>query len=292
MKKALSHFVLLILFLSGGQLMGQEKRVITIQQAGSFGKDEANFPGANILLKKDNIRVKLFHQGALIESDKSFFYSKKNAFKAQGEVIFTQGDSIRMTSAFMEYDGETGKAKAWGNVFLEQPDMTLETDTLFLDRFDDLAYYETPGTIVDSASVLKSNRGRYYMKEKKYRFLSNVRIKNPEYQVTSSQLDYYTESNKAFLYGPTKIIGKIMISTVKKGSMTPKTKGDILTAMRRFYTTIKSLTVTVSTLKTVETTQQLPIKLKLPTPSINPSFEGIMLKYLKRKTRLLLREEQ
>ena len=83
-----------------------------------------------------------------------------------------------------------------------------------------------------------------------------------------------------------------MISTVKKGSMTPKTKGDILTAMRRFYTTIKSLTVTVSTLKTVETTQQLPIKLKLPTPSINPSFEGIMLKYLKRKTRLLLREEQ
>lgn len=188
--------------------MGQEKRVITIQQAGSFGKDEANFPGANILLKKDNIRVKLFHQGALIESDKSFFYSKKNAFKAQGEVIFTQGDSIRMTSAFMEYDGETGKAKAWGNVFLEQPDMTLETDTLFLDRFDDLAYYETPGTIIDSASVLKSNRGRYYMKEKKYRFLSNVRIKNPEYQVTSSQLDYYTESNKAFLYGPTKIIGE------------------------------------------------------------------------------------
>ena len=208
MKRAPSLFVLLLLLLSGSHLMGQEKRVITIQQAGSFGKDEANFPGANILLKKDNIRVKLFHQGALIESDKSFFYSKKNAFKAEGEVIFTQGDSIRMTSAYMEYDGETGKAKAWGDVFLEQPDMTLETDTLFLDRFDDLAYYETPGTIVDSASVLKSNRGRYYMKEKKYRFLSNVRINNPEYQVTSSQLDYYTESNKAFLYGPTKIIGE------------------------------------------------------------------------------------
>ena len=43
------------------------------------------------------------------------------------------------------------KAKAWGNVFLEQPDMTPETDTLFLDRFEDLAYYETPGTIIDSA---------------------------------------------------------------------------------------------------------------------------------------------
>jgi len=159
-------------------------------------------------LKKENVRVKLFHEGALIESNKSFFYSKKNAFKAEGEVVFTQGDSLRMTSDYMEYDGETGKAKAWGDVFLKQPDMTLETDTLFLDRFDDLAYYETPGTIVDSASILKSNRGKYYMKEKKYRFISNVRINNPEYKVTSSQLDYYTESNKAYLYGPTKIIGE------------------------------------------------------------------------------------
>ena len=207
-KKLFSLLVFSSFFLWGGLVYGQEKKIIQIQQAGSFGKDEANFPGANILLKKGNIRVKLFHEGALIESNKSFFYSKKNAFKAEGEVVFTQGDSLRMTSDYLEYDGETGKAKAWGDVFLKQPDMTLETDTLFLDRLDDLAYYETPGTIIDSASILKSNRGKYYMKEKKYRFLSNVRINNPEYKVTSSQLDYYTESNKAYLYGPTKIIGQ------------------------------------------------------------------------------------
>ena len=46
------------------------------------------------------------------------------------------------------------------------------------------------------------------MKEKNTVFSLNVRINNPEYKVTSSQLDYYTESNKAFLYGPTKIIGE------------------------------------------------------------------------------------
>ncbi|MGB1449144.1 MAG: OstA-like protein [Flavobacteriaceae bacterium] len=206
-----NHFSLLFIaatLLIGITLHAQDKRVIQIQQAGSFGKDEANYPGANILLKKGETRVKLFHKGALIVSNKSFFYAAKNAFKAEGEVVFTQGDSLRMTSDYMEYNGETGKAKAWGDVFLKQPDMTLETDTLFLDRLEDLAYYETPGTIIDSASVLKSNRGKYYMKEKKYRFLSNVRITNPDYKVTSSQLDYYTETNKSFLYGPTKIIGK------------------------------------------------------------------------------------
>ena len=101
-------------------------------------------------------------------------------------MVFTQGDTLRMTSDYLEYDGANGQAKAWGNVFLKQPDMTLETDTLYLDRNANIAYYETPGTIVDSSSVLKSNRGKYFMNEKKYRFISNVRIDNPEYKVTSA----------------------------------------------------------------------------------------------------------
>jgi lipopolysaccharide export system protein LptA len=206
-QRNISLLVVSCCLLGSGFLFGQEKRIVQIQQAGSFEKDEANFKGANILTKKGDLRVKLFHDGALIESDKSFFYPKDNAFKAEGEVVFTQGDTIRMTSDYMQYDGTSGKAKAWGNVFLEQPDMTLETDTLFLNRFEDLAYYETPGTIIDSATTLKSNRGKYFMKEKKYRFISNVRIDNPEYKVTSTQLDYFTDANEAYLYGPTTIIG-------------------------------------------------------------------------------------
>ncbi|MDB4674920.1 OstA-like protein [Candidatus Arcticimaribacter forsetii] len=190
-----------------GLLSAQESRIVEIRQAGSFEKDEAQYPGANILLKKGDTRVHLFHKGALIKSNTSFFYSKRNFFEASGAVVFTQGDTLRMTSDYLEYDGKKGFAKAWGNVFLKQPDMTLETDTLYLDRVENIAYYETPGTIVDSSSVLKSNRGKYFMNEKKYRFISNVRIDNPEYKVTSAQLDYFTESNKAFLYGPTKIIG-------------------------------------------------------------------------------------
>ena len=185
----------------------QEPKIVEIRQAGSFAKDEAQYPGANILLKKGSTRVHLFHKGALVVSDKSFFYSKKNFFEAAGEVVFTQGDTLRMTSDYLEYDGANGKAKAWGNVFLKQPDMSLETDTLYLDRNENIAYYDSPGTVVDSSSVLKSNRGKYFMNEKKYRFISNVRITNPEYNVTSAQLDYFTETNKAYLYGPTKIIG-------------------------------------------------------------------------------------
>ncbi len=199
--------LLLLINLCVINLAAQESRFIEIRQAGSFEKDEVLYPGANILLRKGELRVHLFHKGALVKSNKSFFYSKKNFFEASGDVIFIQGDTLIMTSDYLEYNGANGQAMAWGNVLLKQPDMTLETDTLYLDRNENIAFYETPGTIIDSSSILKSNRGKYFMNEKKYRFISNVQINNPEYNVTSAQLDYFTETNKAFLYGPTKIIG-------------------------------------------------------------------------------------
>ncbi len=144
-----------LLFVSFGvrSVSAQEPRIVEIRQAGSFAKDEAQYPGANILLKKGSTRVHLFHKGALVVSDKSFFYSKKNFFEAAGAVVFTQGDTLRMTSDYLEYDGANGQAKAWGNVFLKQPDMSLETDTLYLDRNENIAYYDTPGTVIDSSSV-------------------------------------------------------------------------------------------------------------------------------------------
>ncbi len=113
-----------------------------------------------------------------------------------------------MTCQEMQYDGQTKQAKAWGNVVLSRPDMELTTDTLYLDRTQNKAYYNTPGTIIDEESTLTSRRGIYFMDEKKYRFIRDVKIKNPEYKVDATQLDYYTESDFAYFYGPSTIVGK------------------------------------------------------------------------------------
>ena len=194
----------------GGHTQAQqtpEKRTVEIRQAGSAVRDEAKFPGATLLTKKNNTRVVLFHQGARIESDRAFFYNADNFFKADGEVVFTQGDSLRMDCAYMEYNGQNQKAKAWGDVVLKRPDMTLRTDTLHMDRIAQEAYYNTPGRIEDQESILTSNRGRYFMEEKKYRFQSRVHIDNPEYILDSDQLDYYTEKDLAYLYGKSHIVG-------------------------------------------------------------------------------------
>lgn len=200
-----------------GSLFSQESKTIEIRQAGGSTQDQERFPGANILFKSDDKRVLLFHEGALIESDQAFFYSKQNYFRALGKVIFTQGDSLRMTCKTIEYDGETKTAFAKGNVYLERPDMTLRTEELNLDRINEKAFYNTPGVIVDSTSTLTSNKGQYFMDQKKYRFISDVTINNPEYIVNSEQLDYFTESNQAYLYGNSKIEGEAYTIFCERG---------------------------------------------------------------------------
>ena len=170
-------------------LVAQEPKIIEIRQAGGSTQDEERFPGANILFKSPEKRVLLFHEGALIESDQAYFYAKDNYFRALGTVVFTQGDSLKMTCNTIEYDGKTKTAIAIGNVNLQRPDMNLKTERLDLDRINSKAFYNTKGVIIDSASTLTSNRGTYFMEQKKYSFTSDVTIVNPDYVVNSEQLD-------------------------------------------------------------------------------------------------------
>ena len=212
------YVILLVIFsLSLTAQNSKIPKIIEIRQAGGSTQDQEKFPGANILFKTPNKRVKLFHEGALIESDKAYFYSKDNYFRAMGDVIFTQGDSLQMTCNTIEYDGKTKKAIAIGNVDLKKSDMTLKTEKLNLDRVNNKAFYNTKGVVVDSASTLTSQRGTYFMAENKYRFTSDVTILNPKYIVNSEQLDYFIELNQAYLYGNSKIKGETYTILCERG---------------------------------------------------------------------------
>ena len=210
MRQKTKFIILVLIFLVAfvNVIAQQEAKIIEIIQAGGSTQDQFKFPGANILIKKEGIRVHLFHEGALIKSNLSYFYPKENFFKANGNVIFTQGDSLKMTCDQIEYDGSSKLAKAWGKVVLELPDMDLKTDTLYLDRANSKAFYNSFGTIVDEKRKLTSIRGIYFMNEKKYRFITKVKIDDPEYELNSQQLDYFTEIDKAYFYGKTTIVGE------------------------------------------------------------------------------------
>ena len=211
------RIVLIFILTAIISLKAQEKKIIEIRQAGGSKQDQEAFPGANILFKNLDKRVILFHDGALIESDLAYFYAKENFFKATGDVVFTQGDSLRMTCNKIEYNGDTKITLAQGDVFLKRPDMSLKTEKLNIDRVKNEAFYNSKGVVIDSSSTLTSNQGVYFINKKKYRFKSNVIIDNPEYEVNSDQLDYYTELNQAYLFGDSSIIGDTYTIKCERG---------------------------------------------------------------------------
>ena len=204
----MNHFRYFLIFLLAVNILnGQEQKTIEIIQAGKSIRNSIEYPGANILKKDNDLRVILFHDGAKIESDLSYYYFNENSFNASGKVNFNQGDSLVLTSDYLEYDGTSKQAFAYGNVKLTRPDMKLETDTLYLDRLKNIAFYNSRGKIIDNDNILESISGTYYMGPKKYIFKSKVVIDNPEYNVNSEELEYFTESNYTYFNDKTLITG-------------------------------------------------------------------------------------
>ena len=163
-------------------------------------------PNAIIYTKDSEGQVYIVHEGVEMWCDQAYVYLKDNFVKAYGSVRLTQGDSVNMSSKYAEYNGNTQFAFASGDVFMKNPQSTLRTDTLYFDRIKQQAFYRSGGTVVDTASTLTSRIGRYYVDGKKYQFLSKVVIKNPKYTVNSEQLDFYSESGGAYLYGKSTIV--------------------------------------------------------------------------------------
>ena len=188
------------------QQASQAGTKITIVYGGSFTKDESLRPGASIF-SKDQRQVQFEHQGADLWCDYAFLYQKENRLEAIGNVRLKQGDSVLMTSGYVEYDGNVKLAKAYEKVRLTNRSMTLTTDTLYFDREKQESYYRDHGKVVDSVNTLTSEVGRYYMIPKKYQFLDSVYIENPDYTLESRRLDYYTTSKNAYMYGPSTITG-------------------------------------------------------------------------------------
>lgn len=189
----------------------EEATQINIVYGANFTKDEAQYPGAAIF-SKDTRQVQFEHEGADMWCDIAVYYQKENKLKAVGNVRLQQGDSVQMTSGKVDYDGNLKLAKAWENVLLdsrtsENGNMTLRTDTLYFDREKQESFYDSFGTVVDSANTLTSEIGKYYLETKKYQFLDSVHIDNPKYILDSERLDYYTVSKNAYMYGPSTITG-------------------------------------------------------------------------------------
>ena len=208
-KKHFKYRCLLSLWLIAlsANVIGQSQK-IDILYGGNFKKDEAQFPGASIFTKDVNGQVQFRHQGADMWCDQAFLYADENRIYAEGNIYLEQGDTLKLWSNSISYNGNSRLLKAMGKVRMLKDTTSLQSDTLYFNREDQMAYYNTGGKIIDSNNILTSRFGTYFIDEKKYQFDQKVHIDNPEYTLDSDKLTYYTDTKYAYLNGPSTIVGE------------------------------------------------------------------------------------
>lgn len=207
--KALKNYLLFLFgfFVLGFSVQAQDETKKIDYTSERSLKNEEKYPGA-FLLSKVTEQVYFNHEGIEVWCDQAIFYKEDDFFKAFGNVKMVQGDTVNMVSEYAEYNGKTKFAFASTNVLLTTPNNRLTTDTLFFDRTKQQAFYRSGGTVKDTASTITSRVGRFFMKQDKFSFIQNVVVTNPEYVINSEQIDFYSETGHAYLYGPSTITGE------------------------------------------------------------------------------------
>lgn len=202
MKKKLLFIVFLLINFT--ICFAQKTSKIIVENSDFSDINQNEVPDA--LLLTGNVRVR--HDGVVLTCNKAYYFQNENYIKAFGEVQMVQGDTLYLNSKYAEYNGNVKKAFASGNVLMTSPESTMTTDTIYLDRNIQEAYFNSNATIINKKNTLKSKSGRYYIKEKKYQFLTSVVLTNPEYTIKSNHLDYFTSQGDSYLKGPSTITGK------------------------------------------------------------------------------------
>jgi lipopolysaccharide export system protein LptA len=203
--KAVQYSLIFILFAFFGFGLAKEKKKIIIHHADFTDIDKSVLPDAAILT--GNITAE--HDGILINCNKAYYFEKENYIKLFGSVRMNQGDTVFMDSHYAEYNGMNGFAYAQGNVVVRSPDSTIETDTLRFNRNENLISYNTFGTINNKGNVLTSEKGKYFLNEKKFQFFTAVKIVTTQGTVVNSNhLDYYEVPQHSYVFGPSTIVNK------------------------------------------------------------------------------------
>ncbi|WP_431158690.1 OstA-like protein [Winogradskyella poriferorum] len=206
---SLKKLVFSIIICTATCLFAQEKQKITIKYAGTAYTDSEIEEGAKVFLRDKSQQVHFVHKGVNMWCDKAIYFEDQDFIEAFSNVVMKQGDSINMVAKYATYSGNTQLAFARGDVVLTEPNSTLTTDKLYFDRTRQLAYYNTKGKVVrDTSGTITSQIGRYYMNSRKYQFVQDVVLVNPDYTLNTERLDFFTENGHAYLFGPSTIVGE------------------------------------------------------------------------------------
>lgn len=238
MVEQISFFLFLSFSFSLSALFAQKASKVEIVNADELGFDKALrgnitvFKG-NCVFKQDNV---------IISCDSAYFDQPNNSFDAFGNVHITQ-DNVNIYGDLLNYDGNVKYAQLFNNVKVTDGAMELTTNNLDYDLKSRLSTYHDGGQVVDkSKNVLTSKLGYYYSTTHDAFFRKNVVLTNPDYLLNADTLRYNTQSEIAYLLGPSRIDGKDECLYAKFGIYNTKTDEAFFSHDARYENATQQLT--------------------------------------------------
>ena len=217
----------------------KKKRRIEILNSDIYTYDTAIIRNAQRLIGN----VQFSHNQAMMFCDSAYSYSDSNRFEAFGNVHIIQGDTLHLYGDKMFYNGDTRLARFLNHVKMIDKSITLTTDSMDFDLNTNIGYYNQGGKIVDTTNVLTSIIGRYYSNDNMLFFKDSVVVTNKDFVLHADTLKYNSETERAYIVGPTTIKG-----TKKDG---------VLYSERGWYDTRKNIAELYKASKITNKTQVL-----------------------------------
>lgn len=168
--------------------------------------------------------VELHHNEIIMRCDSAHLFPDKNQVTAFNKIHIEQGDTLDIYGDHLEYDGGTSIAVLTGRVELVDKETHLFTDAVTYDVKNEIASYDTKGRITNGDNELTSFVGIYYVNQTLFHFKDSVKIVNPEYVMTADTMDYNTETETAFFFGPSEMKGDSIYLYCERGWYDTKLK--------------------------------------------------------------------
>ena len=153
--------------------------------------------------------VVLEYEGTVFYCDSAHLFENEN-FEAFSRIRMVKGSSYTMQGDRLLFDKSKRTAQVFGNVTLNDQDITLSSSYLHYDLNTEIASYNQGGKIVSrkNNNTLTSEIGTYHSPSKVFNFRKSVKLKNKDYTVTCDTLVYHDATETAYFQGPTHIVGK------------------------------------------------------------------------------------
>lgn len=167
------------------------------------------------------------HDSIFMYCDSAYFFSNDNKLISYGNIHLKKGDSLHLYGDSLQYDGNIKIAKIFGNILLENQNITLKTNYLVFDGIKNIFYYNKKGKIINKSEsyTLMSKKGYYLNNSNSLSFKDSVVMINDDYKIFCDTLLFYPENKIAYFFGPTNIIGNNFRIYCEKGWY--DTKNDI-----------------------------------------------------------------